>query len=156
MTDIDPRRLREALSAYATGVAVVTARAANGDPVAMTINSFTAVSLQPPLVLWCVQRGVGPCAAFEAAEHYAVHVLHGGQEALANHFAQDIAEKFTGLSYDSGIGRLPLLDDFTARFQCRVERRVDGGDHVILLGRVLALDHRPAAPLIFHGGGYLR
>ncbi|MFU8877184.1 MAG: flavin reductase family protein [Wenzhouxiangellaceae bacterium] len=152
---IDTNRLREALSAFATGVTVVTARAPDGRPVAMTVNSFTTVSLHPPLVLWCAHRDVGPFAAFNAARHYAVHVLHAGQQSLATHFARDIENKFDNIPFSSGIGGLPLLDDFTARFQCRVERRLDGGDHVILLGHVLEFEHRPAEPLIFHGGDFL-
>lgn len=156
MTDMDPRKLREALGAYATGVTVATARAPDGRPVAMTVNSFTTISLEPPLVLWCAQRDIGPFAAFHAAGHYAVHVLHAGQEDIASHFARDIDDKFAGIRFADGIEGLPLLDDFTARFQCRVERRLDGGDHVMLLGRVLTMDYRPAEPLIFHAGAYRR
>jgi flavin reductase (DIM6/NTAB) family NADH-FMN oxidoreductase RutF len=156
MPDIEVMRLRDALGAFATGVTVVTARACDGSPVAMTVNSFTTVSLDPPLVLWCAHRGVGPFDAFHEASHYAVHVLHAGQEALSNHFAQDIADKFSGLPYLNGIADLPLLEDFTARFQCRVEQRLNGGDHVMLVGRVLELDHRPNEPLIFHAGQYRR
>ncbi len=153
-TAIDANRLRDALGAYATGVAVVTARASDGSPVAMTVNSFTTVSLEPPLVLWSVQRDIGPFDAFNTADAYAVHVLHAGQEDVAMYFAQDIRDKFEGLDLDQGIDDLPLLRDYTACFQCRVEQRLDGGDHVMLLGRVLALDHRPADPLIFHAGGF--
>ncbi|WP_290652458.1 flavin reductase family protein [Aquisalimonas sp.] len=156
MTDIDSDTLRKSLGAFATGVTVVTARDPAGNAVGMTVNSFTAVSLEPPLVLWSVARGVGPVDAFSTASHYAVHVLHADQEALADHFARDRDDKFADIPFTNGIAGLPLLDDFTARFQCRVEQRLDGGDHVMLLGRVLALDHRPGEPLIFHAGGYRR
>ncbi len=153
-TRFDSRQLRDALGAFATGVTVVTTRAADGSPVGMTVNSFTTVSLEPPLVLWSAHRGVGPFDAFVSADHYAVHVLHAGQRGIADHFARSIHDKFTGISVRSGIQGLPLLDDYTARFQCRMERRLEGGDHVILLGLVLALDHRPGEPLIFHTGDY--
>ena len=156
MPDFDARQLRDALSAFATGVAVVTARDPHGNAVAMTVNSFTTVSLEPPLVLWSVHRGIGPFDAFNVASHYAVHVLHAGQEDVARHFAQDMDDKFAGIRFTSGIEGLPLLEDFTARFQCRVEQRLDGGDHVMLLGRVLDLDHRPGEPLVFHAGGFRR
>ncbi|WP_200233052.1 flavin reductase family protein, partial [Halorhodospira halochloris] len=126
-----------------------------GRPVAMTVNSFTGVSLNPPLVLWSAQRDVGPFDAFMASPYYAVHVLHAGQRGVADHFAQDIKDKFTRIPYLPGIGELPLLDDFTARFQCRVRDRLDGGDHVILMGEVLEVRYRPAEPLIFHAGHYL-
>jgi flavin reductase (DIM6/NTAB) family NADH-FMN oxidoreductase RutF len=144
--------MRQALGAFATGVTVVTARADSGHPVAMTVSSFTGVSLAPPLVLWCAQRGVGPFADFATADHYAVHVLHAGQADLAMHFARDIDDKFGDEVPATGIAELPLLADSAACFQCRVEQRIDGGDHIILLGRVLALDVRDVEPLIFHGG----
>ncbi|MCC5858981.1 MAG: flavin reductase family protein [Ectothiorhodospiraceae bacterium] len=148
------RQLRDALGAFSTGVTVVTTRAADGSPVGMTVNSFTTVSLEPPLVLWSAHRGVDPFDAFVSADHYAVHVLHAGQQGIADHFARSIRDKFTGIRIRSGIQGLPLLDDYTARFQCRVERRLEGGDHVMLLGHVLAFDHQPGEPLIFHAGGY--
>ncbi|MCC5809380.1 MAG: flavin reductase family protein [Ectothiorhodospiraceae bacterium] len=155
MSDLDSTStLRKALAAYATGVAVVTARAPDTRPVAMTVNSFTTVSLQPPLVLWSAHRGVGPFDAFQAATHYAVHVLHAGQEATALHFARDVEDKFTGVAYVDGNHGLPLLDDFSARFLCQVEQRLNGGDHLMLLGRILEMEHRPAEPLIFHDGRF--
>ncbi len=150
----DPRQLRDALATFATGVTVVTALPPGGKPVAMTVNSFAALSLDPPLVLWSAQKGIDPYSDFVASKHYAVHVLHAGQEELACHFARDIDDKFNAIPYTSGIGGLPLLDDFTARFQCHTERLVEGGDHVILLGRVLSVEHRPAEPLIFHAGRF--
>lgn len=144
--------MRNALSAFATGVTVVTARTASGSPVAMTVSSFTGVSLDPPLVLWCAQRDIGPYADFAAAGHFAVHVLHAGQADLAMHFARDIDDKFSELAPERGTADLPLLTDCAARFQCRVEQRLDGGDHLIVLGRVVELDCREVEPLVFHGG----
>ena len=156
MTDFDTARLRQALGAFATGVTVVTARGTNSRPIGMTVNSFTTVSLDPPLVLWSVDRSTGPADEFVAADHYAVHVLHAEQENLCIQFARNTDEKFSGLETEPGLAGLPLLKDFTARFQCRVEQRLDGGDHVILLGRVLELEHRRAEPLIFCNGQLLR
>ena len=145
--------MRQALGTFATGVTVVTARAETGEPVAMTVSSFAGVSLDPPLVLWCAQRDIGPFAAFAAAKHFAVHVLHAGQGDLAMHFARDIDDKFTGVKVEKGMADLPLLEDHAACFQCHVERRFEGGDHLILLGRVMEIDCREAAdPLLFHGG----
>lgn len=155
MTDAQQRALRGALGMYATGVAVVTAAGPEQRPVAMTVNSFATVSLDPPLVLWSIQRDVGPFAEFMDADHYAVHVLHAGQQGAADHFAQSLDDKFAGRQYQVGPEGLPLLDDFCARFQCGVERRIPAGDHVILLGRVLDFEQRPTmAPLIFHAGRY--
>lgn len=151
-------RLREAFGAFATGVTIVTARDADGRPVGMTVNSFTAVSLDPPLVLWCVQRGVPPADAFAGARHYAVHVLEAGQRTLSDRFADPatLARRFDGLAVDDGIAGLPLISGCPTRLPCEVVQRVEAGDHLILVGRVLAIEHRPAPPLLFHGGQYLR
>jgi len=154
MTDPSPKTLRTALGAFATGVTVVTALDPGGKSIGMTVNSFAAVSLDPPLVLWSVQRRNGSFAAFNTASHYAVHVLHAGQQGVSNHFAQELEDKFQGIAHHQGIAGLPLLDDFTARFQCSVEQRLDGGDHVILLGRVMDIEYRPDEPLIFHASAY--
>lgn len=154
MVEFDNRRFRDILGSYATGVAIVTARAPDGSAVAATINSFASVSLAPPLVLWSVQRDVGPYAAFAVTGHFAVHVLHAGQAALAQHFARDVDDKFEGVETHRGVADLPLLTDCAALLQCAVEHRYPGGDHMIVVGRVLTLDHRPAQPLVFHGGRF--
>ncbi|QOC21388.1 flavin reductase family protein [Wenzhouxiangella sp. AB-CW3] len=148
----DPTAMRQALGCFATGVTVVTARDASQQPVAMTVSSFTGVSLEPPLVLWCAQRGVAPIADFLAAQSFAIHVLHAGQQDLAMHFARDVADKFSGVDWQAGAEDLPLLKGCAACFQCRSERHVDGGDHVVLFGRVVALDHHDVEPLVFHRG----
>ncbi len=154
MVEFDSRRFRDILGSYATGVAIVTARAPDGSAIAATINSFAPVSLAPPLVLWSVQRDVGPFAAFAVAGHFAIHVLHAGQTAIARHFARDIDDKFDGQETHRGVANLPLLTDYAALLQCAVEHRYPGGDHLILVGRVLTLDHRPVQPLIFHAGQF--
>jgi len=154
MAEINARDLRNALGSFATGVTVVTSRDARGKPVAMTVNSFASVSLDPPLILWCLNRDIRPFAAFNSASHFAVHVLQRGQEGVSNHFAVERDDKFAGVEYGTGIADLPLLLQYSSLFQCRVEHRYEGGDHVILVGRVLEFDHRPAEPLVFHGGAY--
>jgi flavin reductase (DIM6/NTAB) family NADH-FMN oxidoreductase RutF len=150
-------QLREAFGAFATGVTIVTARDAEGRPVGMTVNSFTAVSLDPPLVLWCVQRGVPPADAFIRASHYAVHVLDAGQRALSDRFADPatLALRFQGVAVENGVAGLPLIAGCPTRLPCEVVQRHAAGDHLILVGRVLAMEHRPASPLLFHGGRYL-
>ncbi len=146
--------LRQALGAYATGVAIVTTLGADKKPVGMTVNSFAAVSLNPPLVLWSAQRGVDPFDTFERAAYFAVHVLTAGQAALSERFAQADPHRFVGIRHRPGIGGVPLLDDVAALFQCAVEHRYEGGDHLILVGRVLQVSQQPHAPLIYHGGRY--
>jgi 3-hydroxy-9,10-secoandrosta-1,3,5(10)-triene-9,17-dione monooxygenase reductase component len=155
-TDFAPSRLREAFGAFATGVTIVTARDGDGTPVGMTVNSFTAVSLAPPLVLWCLQRGVPPGDAFVRASHFAVHVLDASQRALSDRFADPstLGRRFDGVAVEDGMAGLPLLAGCPTRLPCETVQRHDAGDHLILVGRVLAIEHRAAPPLLFHGGQY--
>jgi flavin reductase (DIM6/NTAB) family NADH-FMN oxidoreductase RutF len=152
-----PEQLRAAFGGFATGVTVVTTADAAGQPAGMTVNSFSAVSLQPPLVLWCAQRGVPPFDAFATATHYAVHVLAVEQRALSDLFADPatLRERFAGLPLERGVAGLPLIPGCPTRLQCVVAQRHEAGDHLILVGRVLAVEHRQAPPLLFHGGQYL-
>jgi len=150
----DGRALRDALGAWATGVAVATTLDGTGAPVGMTINSFAAVSLQPPLVLWSARHGVPPFDAFELADHFAVHVLADHQQPLSDRFAQVGGDKFADLPWQPGRAGLPLLEGALARFQCRVAHRYPGGDHLILVGEVLEVERSGGAPLLFHGGAY--
>lgn len=148
------RALRDALGDWATGVAVATTLDAAGQPVGMTVNSFAAVSLQPPLVLWSARHGVPPFDAFEVAEHYAIHVLSDQQQALSDRFAQAGSDRFAGLPWRPGRAGLPLLDGALARFECRVAHRYPGGDHLILVGEVLDVERAAGAPLVFQASGY--
>lgn len=154
-TGLEPASLRRAFGSFGTGVTIVTTRDAQGRPVGMTVNSFTAVSLDPPLLLWCIQRQVWPFHAFAGSDRFAVHVLHAGQRALSDRFAGTEPNRFDGIALAEGIDGLPLLADHAACFQCRVEHRYDGGDHLILVGRVLEASSRDLPPLLFHGGRYL-
>lgn len=154
MKKIDEKSFRQAMGAFATGVTIMTCRDENARPVGMTVNSFTSLSLEPPLVLWCVSRNIFPTKAFSTTGHFAVHVLHRGQETLSNHFAVDREEKFAGIEHGSGIGDLPILDDYLAVYQCRVHDRVDAGDHFILIGELLDFEIRDGEPLLFHHGRY--
>ena len=150
----DPRALRRALGNFATGITVIAARQADGSLVGMTANSFNSVSLDPPLILWSVDKHAHSCAAFLAAEHFAVNVLAADQLELSNHFARPQADKFAGVAHQPGIGGAPLLDDCAARFQCARHQLVEAGDHWILIGRVLAFDDFGRAPLLYHQGAY--
>ncbi|MBW8267994.1 flavin reductase family protein [Caldovatus aquaticus] len=154
----DPRALRRALGRYATGVTVVTARAPGpaGAPVGVTANSFTSVSLEPPLLLWCLDLRSSTRPVFLAAGWFAVNVLAADQAALSVRFATPGgADKFAGLGWAEGLGGSPLLPGCLARFECRTERAVEAGDHVVLIGRVLRASHREEGePLLFLGGRY--
>jgi flavin reductase (DIM6/NTAB) family NADH-FMN oxidoreductase RutF len=151
---LDSRSLRDALGEFATGVAVVTARAANGQPVGVTINSFASVSLEPPLVLWSLGLQSPSVAVFEACSHYAVNILAADQAELSQRFSQSQSDKFAGIDTTGGAGGTPLLPGCCAWFECRNEVRYPGGDHIILVGYVEDFQRAEKPPLIFHGGQY--
>lgn len=150
----DGRELRRALGSFATGVTIITTRAADGTPLGLTVNSFNAVSLNPPLVLWSLANNALSLPVFRATAHWAVHVLAADQETLSTRFARRGADKFTGVATEPGLGGVPLLPGCSARFQCKTAFQYEGGDHVIFVGEVLAFDRSDAPPLVFHGGAY--
>ena len=149
-----PLQFRAALAAFATGVTIVTTRTAAGVPVGLTANSFTSLSLEPPLILWSLAKTSSNLAAFTGARHFAVHVLAADQHGLARRFAIRSAEKFAGLDYDTAHDDVPLIRNCAARFFCRTWAQYEGGDHVILIGEVLELERSERPPLAFHGGTY--
>lgn len=152
----DVASLRKAMGRFATGVTVVTTRAPSGKLEGLTVNSFSTVSLDPPLVLWNLARRAGSFSAFVDATHFAVNVLGSDQLHLCRHFSTRRADKLAGISHRLGIGGCPLLDATIAQFECRREAHFDGGDHVIFIGRVLRASHADGDPLIFAGGSYHR
>lgn len=149
-----PLALRAALGRYATGVTVVTCRAADGQPAGLTVNSFAALSLEPPLVLWSLRRVSHLVPVFDAAKHFGVSVLAHEHEAVSRRFASPEADKFALGHWQDGLDRMPLLADALARFECRLQARHEHGDHVLYIGRVLRLAERAGAPLVFHAGQY--
>jgi flavin reductase (DIM6/NTAB) family NADH-FMN oxidoreductase RutF len=155
---IDELGFREALGHFLTGVTVVTTTGVSGEPVGMTANAFTSVSLDPPLVLVCVARSAASFAAMERADRYAVHILHGGQDRVSGAFARSAAagaEKFGQVGWHWSDGGLPALNECLARLECSVDGRVELGDHVGYIGRVEAASaEREAAPLAFFRGRY--
>ena len=120
----------------------------------MTANSFAAVSLEPPLVLWSVGRRTPSFAAFEAAEHFAVSVLGARDRELSNRFATPVEDKFDGVELRRGLGGAPVLAGSLAVFECRTWRRYDGGDHLILVGLVERFESTEGKPLLFYAGRY--
>ncbi|WP_158566870.1 flavin reductase family protein [Actinomadura craniellae] len=148
------RDFRRALGQYTTGVAVVTARAAGGRRVGMTVNSFTSVSLDPPMVLWCPGKDAPSLPDFAGAPYFAINVLAAGQHPLSRRFATPAEDKFGGVPTADGIGGVPLLPGAVARFECRTARCIDAGDHVIMLGEVVRYDAPGGAPLVYHSGRY--
>lgn len=152
--DIDQARFREVCGHWLTGVTVVTA-VDDGEPVGLAANSFTSVSLDPPLVLFCAGKSSGTWPRIEAAGSYAVNLLADDQEEISRVFATKDADRFKGVGFHTGATGSPILDDALGFFDCTIESVHDAGDHVIVVGRVVDLDvRRDAGPLAFYRGGY--
>ncbi|MBV9052168.1 MAG: flavin reductase family protein, partial [Hyphomicrobiales bacterium] len=149
----DQRAFRRALGQFATGVAIVTASA--GDQLAgVTANSFTSVSLDPPLVLWSLETKAQSLPVFREASHFAVNVLSADQVALSTRFARSSLDKFHGVGWRRGESGAPLIEDVAAHFECRREAEYEGGDHVILIGRVDRFARFDREVLVFAHGRY--
>ena len=150
----DPRAFRRALGNFATGVTVVTAADSTGRQVGVTANSFNSVSLDPPLVLWSLDKRSNSHEVFEQASHFAVNVLAADQIDLSNNFARPKDDRFAEIAYEPGEGGAPVFADCSARFHCEKFQQVDGGDHWIMIGKVVAFDDFGRAPLLYHQGAY--
>lgn len=151
----DSRALRNALGRFATGIAVVTAIDPDGHPVGLTVNSFSAVSLNPPLVLWCLGNGSNNLEAFRRASHYAINILAAGQQDLSNRFATWPTDRFAGQPWQPGLGGAPVFPGCCATFEVANESEHAGGDHTIFVGRVERYaETADLEPLLFYGGGY--
>jgi flavin reductase (DIM6/NTAB) family NADH-FMN oxidoreductase RutF len=156
-TPLDPRRFRDVMGRFATGVTVITAGEGEAQR-GMTANSFTSVSLDPPLVLCCVATNAGMHPLFAAGERFAINMLAADQEAQSRHFAKSwaAAHPMGGFELKTGPHGATLLDGALAHVECTVHALFDGGDHTIVVGRVLSYDlHRSdAPPLLYFAGGY--
>ncbi len=155
MPDVDARDLRNALGTFVTGVTVVTTLDADGQPWGFTANSFTSVSLDPPLVLICIAKSASTLPTFEAATGYAVNILAEGQRDLSGLFASRHDEKFARLSWRPGPAGNPILPDVVAWLDCTMHDKIDAGDHLILIGQVQGFAHNSHNPLGYCRGAYL-
>lgn len=133
---LDSRPLRDALACYATGIAVVTTVSTTGEPIGMTMNSFSSVSLDPPLILFSIDRRAYSLEAFRTARYYAVNILAASQIHLCSRFARALTDKWEGVRHRPGIGGVPVLEEALAYFECAPWAAYDGGDHEIFVGRV--------------------
>ncbi len=150
----DSRAFRRALGNFATGVTVVTADDGRGNKVGVTANSFNSVSLDPPLILWSLDKRSSSLATFDAASHFAVNILAADQIDLSNNFAKPRDDRFAGIAHQPGAGGAPILMDCSANFQCEKYQMVDGGDHWIMIGKVVAFEDCGRSPLLYHQGAY--
>ncbi len=154
--DAAQRQLRDALGSFATGVTVITTVTPEGRRVGLTANSFTSVSLDPPLVLWSLKKNSASLDVFRRATHFAINVLTRQQEALCFRFASKVdGDRFDGVALEPSRFDLPLLADSLARFECSKHHEVEAGDHVMFLGRVEDFCKGQGDALIFSGGRIL-
>ncbi|HEV3403891.1 MAG TPA: styrene monooxygenase/indole monooxygenase family protein [Gaiellaceae bacterium] len=150
----DSRDFRRALGQFATGVTVITTRTEDGRRVGVTANSFSSASLEPPLVLWCLERTAPSRVAFDGCTHFGVNVLAADQHHLSRQFSTPTEDKFAGVATLEGPSGVPLLDGALAHFICRNVRQIELGDHVIVVGEVERYQTFEGEPLVFHSGFY--
>ncbi|MEQ9640918.1 MAG: flavin reductase family protein [Alphaproteobacteria bacterium] len=156
-TKIDPRAFRDAMGCFATGITVISALTTDGEPVGMTVNSFSSVSLDPPLILYSLARSASRFNEFARAERFVVNVLGQSHEPLSTRFATRGVSGWEDVAHDRCEDGCPALADALAVFECVTEARHDGGDHVIVVGRVERVRQSPAGePLLFYRGAYSR
>ena len=150
----DPLALRRAFGSFGTGVTVVSTLGAGGRLVGVTANSFSSVSLDPPLVLWSLNQRSPSLAAFDGCGRFVVNVLALDQAAISRRFASSQLDKFEGVAFQRGIAGLPVIDDCAATFECRIEQRLPVGDHILFIGRVEAFAQHRRAGLLYVQGHY--
>ncbi len=153
--DYDPRDLRRAFGCFMTGVTIVTTVDAGDEPCGFTANSFTSVSLEPPLVLVNIARTAWGCPIFTGAQGFAVNILAGNQRELSNLFARAGEDKFAQVAWSPGPAGSPIIDGVVAWFDCTLYQQVDAGDHVILIGEVSHYQYNTHSPLGFCRGAYV-
>lgn len=153
--NIDGRELRNALGRFATGVCVITTVDAQGRAVGMTANSFSSVSLDPPLVLWSLQSGSDIYDTFAHPRRYAINVLSSEQMELSNQYAKKGDHVLDPAHYSPGRHGAPIIRNCLVSFECELDTTHEGGDHLIIIGRVKDVSSRPTGkPLLFHSGSY--
>ncbi len=153
--EFDARDLRRAFGNFATGVTIVTTVDANGVPSGFTANSFTSVSIEPPLLLVSIAKTAYGCELFTSSSGFAVNILAQDQRDLSNRFARAGADKFADQNWHAGLSGSPIIDQVVAWFDCEHHAQVDAGDHIILIGRVLQYSYNTHAPLGFCRGAYV-
>ena len=153
--DFDTAYFRSALSQFATGIAVVITQDAHGTLHGLTVNSFTSVSLDPPLVLWSLANKARSMNAFSECSHYLINVLAEHQTELALRFSRQLENRFEALEFAHSRTGLPILPGVAAWFECQNRSRYHEGDHVIFVGEVERCQMNPCRTLGFHGGRFV-
>jgi len=156
MSNIDPIEFRNVLGSFPTGVTVVTTKGEDGSLCGVTASSFNSVSLDPALILWSIGKESTSFQALMDAKYWNVHVLAEDQDALSGNFARSGGDKFDGVEFEEGVKGAPVIAGCAAVMQCQIEHQYEGGDHIILVGRVLEFHDAGKAPLVFSRGRYAR
>lgn len=143
-------KFKEVLGNYPTGVTVVTMMTDEGMPIGLTVNSFASVSINPLLILWSIDRRVSTFEQFTRSEKFAVHILASDQSELCFLFAARGVDRFGNCEWKTSEYGLPILSNVAATLQCKTYKTVDAGDHIILIGEVIAIDGENPAPLLYH------
>jgi flavin reductase (DIM6/NTAB) family NADH-FMN oxidoreductase RutF len=151
---IDPWFYRRTCAQFATGVTVVTTLDSEGHPHGMTVNSFSSVSLEPPLVLVGIDLRNAILGHFISTSWFAINILAEHQEELSRRFSSASENRFHNLTWEEGIAGVPLLEGVLGRMECAVVRRFDAGDHAILVGEVKRAEYRDGRPLVFWDSSY--
>ena len=153
---MDPSQFRRACAQFATGIAIASALDADGFPHGMTINSFTSVSVDPPLVLICVDRTSNLLPIFARCGHYGLSFLGCHQQSLSTHFAGRGHDRFNGTPWIAGATGVPLIPEALAHLECRITQSAIAGDHAILIAEVISADIQTGRPLLYFASGYRR
>ena len=151
---VDADAFRSALGRFASGVTVVTTCAADGTDHGMTASAFCSVSLDPPLILVCVEKIATMHDAIIACAHFAVNILAHDQEQIARRFAESEGNRFEGVGFTRGARAMPVIDNALAVLECKRATVYDGGDHTIVVGEVESAEWRDDKPLLYYRGGY--
>jgi len=154
---IDPATFRSVLGRFASGVTVVTVRDSQHFDHGMTVSAFCSLSLEPPLVLVCIEKSASlhsVLATGNTASRFAVNILESKQEELARRFAEEHPDRFDGVGFSRGITGAPILDDCLAIIECEVQSRHSAGDHTIVIGTVIGSATNDGSPLLYYRGGY--
>ena len=150
----DLKEFRQCLSKFATGVTVVTCANANGDCFGITANSFSSVSLEPPLVLWNIAKVSNSMQEFLDAEYFGINILCAQQQKESQNFSKSVINIFDGVEYSLGENNIPLIDNTLAHLLCRTHDIHECGDHYIIVGEVTSYASIDAEPLLFFNGAY--
>ncbi|MDX2274606.1 MAG: flavin reductase family protein [Hyphomonadaceae bacterium] len=156
MTELTTRKLRELFGLFATGVVIVTAVSPDGEPIGLTVNSMASVSLEPPLLLWCLASNSQSRAAFTDGARFDIHILSEHQAPIALHFARKARDKFDTDPHWRRDPKPPRVDGVLARLACTVHATHEAGDHIIIIGQIEAAEHTSGPPLVFYASKFGR